>query len=135
MYSAGGREEGAGGAGHSDRPARREQWASALRQASMPIGVEQDERCVACRGCACRRQESLRRMWAESDERGNARRRAHALGRGRRGEGRCVWGGGLGGGERGEERERARLGGRGRRLQKVPVRKDLEQKDLMMGLT
>ena len=38
-------------------------------------------------------------------------------------------------GERGEERERARLGGRGRRLQKVPVRKDSEQKDLMIGLT
>ena len=63
--------------------------------------------------------------------RGAARARGVGEGEGRGGGG----GGGLGEGKRGEERERARLGGRGRRLQKVPVRKDSEQKDLMMGLT
>ncbi len=40
-----------------------------------------------------------------------------------------------GGGRGQEERERVRLGGRGGRGQKVPVREDSEQKDLMMGLT
>ena len=78
----------------------------------------------ACAGCG------LSQMSAGT--RGAARTRWVGEGEGRGGV--CV-GGGLGGGERGEERERARLGGRGRRLQKVPVRKDLEQKDLMMGLT
>ena len=76
----------------------------------------------ACAGCG------LSQMGA------GTRGAARAWGRGRRGEER--WGGGgLGGEERGDARERVRLGGRGRRLQKVPVRKDSEQKDLMMGLT
>jgi hypothetical protein len=34
--------------------------ASALQQASMLKGVEQEERRAICRGCACRLQESLR---------------------------------------------------------------------------
>ena len=67
----------------------------------------------ACAGCG------LSQMSAGT--RGAARTRWATVGKG---EGR---GGVCGGG--GWE------GGRGRRLQKVPVRKDFEQKDLMMGLT
>ncbi len=82
------------GRGDSDRPARGEQWVSALRQASMQEGAEQDEPRVEYRGCACRRQESLRRRRAESEGRCAARRGAAALaqrtvrGAGEGGEGR-----------------------------------------------
>jgi hypothetical protein len=106
---------GRAGRGDSDRPARGEQWVSALLQASMPEGAEQDEPCVEYRRCACCRQESLRRRRAESEGRGAARRRS-AL--------RCRPGT--------AHRVRCRRGGRG---QIVPVREGSDQKDLIMGLT
>jgi hypothetical protein len=63
------------GRGGRFRSARREQWASALWQASMPKGAEQKERRAVCQRCACCGQEGLPRARAESEGRWRQKQR------------------------------------------------------------
>ena len=126
------------GRGESDRPEQGGQWASALRQASMPKGAEHEERRVASRRCACRRKESLQWVRAESEGRGNVWCRARVLcaerfcaAQGTRARGAALRR------RPGKARARFRRGGRPGRGQMAPVtrREGSDQKDLMMGLT